>query len=204
MNKIPGGLLIVIEGIDGAGKTTQAALLAQYFGQMGYPVLMSKEPTCRKWGAMLRESAATGRFSPREEHALFIADRKDHVEQVIQPALREGLVVILDRYFYSMAAYQSKTDEDVAAILAENEAFAPIPDCLFLLDVNPRQGIGRIRARGDAPNSFESETQLTHAAKVFRSIQQSGAVHLDGTAPVAKVHQEIRDHSMQVAQRKID
>lgn len=203
MNTIPGGLLIVIEGIDGAGKTTQAALLAQHFGQLGYLTLMSKEPTTRKWGAILRKSAAEGRLTREMEREYFLNDRREHVAEVINPALSEGHVVILDRYFYSTAAYQSSAQDEVSPILVANEEFAPVPDRLFILDVDPVTGIDRIRKRGDLPNAFESEGQLTHARSVFRSISTAFSTVIEGGQTVGQIHEKIVKLTTITAENKI-
>ena len=78
-------------------------------------------------------------------------DRQEHVENVIAPALRAEKIVILDRYYFSTAAYQGAHGGDAESILSENESFAPQPDLLVLLDVSPEVGLARIRERGDQP-----------------------------------------------------
>lgn len=103
----PGGLLIAIEGIDGAGKTTLARRLTTTLEAAGARVVLSKEPTNGPWGTKLRQSAATGRLSADEEAELLIRDRHEHVDTLIAPALARGDIVILDRYFPSMVAYQA-------------------------------------------------------------------------------------------------
>ena len=87
---------------------------------------------------------------------IFLKDRREHVDQVIQPALDEEKVVILDRYYFSTAAYQGAHGADPEIILSRNEAFAPQPDLLVILDVSPQTGLQRIRERGDEPNKFET------------------------------------------------
>src|SRR5260370_25230495 len=94
-------ILIAIEGIDGAGKTTQVERLAQALRVVGQELVISKEPTNGRWGKKIRESAANGRLPLKEELKAFINDRTEHVRNVIQPALDTGKIVILDRYFYS-------------------------------------------------------------------------------------------------------
>src|SRR5690606_29927239 len=103
---MPRGLFIVLEGIDGTGKSTQAVRLGEWFSRAGHEVLISREPTDGPWGRKLRESAATGRLSADEELECFLEDRRQHVRELIEPALREGKVVILDRYYFSTMAYQ--------------------------------------------------------------------------------------------------
>ncbi len=100
------GILIVFDGIDGGGKTTQAKLLADILTAAGETVVLSKEPTDGPWGKQLRASATTGRMSLADELHAFTEDRKQHVTNLIAPALARGEIVILDRYFYSTIAYQ--------------------------------------------------------------------------------------------------
>ena len=140
----PGGLLIAIEGIDGAGKTTLARSLATLLEQAGARVVLSKEPTNGPWGTQLRQSAATGRLSAQDEVDLLLRDRREHVEALIAPALARGEIVILDRYFPSMVAYQGAAGLPLDTLLAAND-FAPRPDLLLLLDLPPPTGLARIR-----------------------------------------------------------
>ena len=100
------GLFIVLEGIDGTGKSTQTQRLATYFSALGWEVVLSREPTDGPWGKKLRESATTGRLEPEQELEYFLLDRKEHVENLILPSLKDDKVVILDRYYFSTMAYQ--------------------------------------------------------------------------------------------------
>ncbi|MDG4489566.1 dTMP kinase [Xanthomonas vesicatoria] len=177
----PGGLLIAIEGIDGAGKTTLARNLATTLEAAGACVKSSKEPTNGHWGTQLRQSAATGRLSADEEAELLIRDRHEHVETLIAPALARGEIVILDRYFPSMVAYQGAAGLPLDALLERN-AFAPRPDVLLLLDLPPPTGLARIRARGDAPNHFETQDNLERCRAIFNALQLPGKQVLDASA----------------------
>lgn len=166
---IPGGLLIAIDGIDGAGKTTLADRLRQRIEAAGASVLQSKEPTAGQWGRKLRESAAAGRLSPAEELEYLLLDRRQHVADLVMPALEQGSVVILDRYFPSTIAYQGAAGLPVEDLLVANE-FAPAPDLLLLLDVDPEVGLARIRSRGDKPNHFETAENLAACREIFLSL----------------------------------
>lgn len=186
MHKHP-GFLIAVEGIDGAGKTTLAHALAEDFRRAGVAVHMSKEPTAGPWGAQVRASAAQGRLDPGEEMRLLLLDRRQHVDEVIAPALARGEVVVLDRYYPSMAAYQGAAGVPVADILAAND-FAPVPDVVLLLDLPPATGLDRIRARGDAPNHFETPDALAACRAVFLSMPLPTRHVIDAGQGMAAVH----------------
>jgi dTMP kinase len=175
------GCLIAIEGIDGAGKSTLADLVQDFLIAKKFRVIRSKEPTAGQWGRMLRDSALTGRLSLEEEVETFIKDRKEHVETLIVPALREGKVVLLDRYYFSTMAYQGARGVDPIELMKRNETFAPEPDLLVLVDVEPKVGLERIRTRGDRADQFEKTGTLEKAREIFNHIQKPYLLRLDGT-----------------------
>jgi dTMP kinase len=184
------GVLVVFEGIDGAGKTTQAARLAMHLRAAGFAVVSTKEPTAGPFGARLRASASTGRLEPAEELATFEADRREHVDQVIRPALAQAKVVIVDRYYFSTAAYQGARGLDPDDILARNETFAPRPDLLVLLDIPVDEAMRRIGARGDG-NLFEKRDNLAACAAIFARLEGPYLLRLDGTAARETLHERI-------------
>jgi dTMP kinase len=168
MNQLKKGRLIVVEGIDGAGKSTQVKRLAEALRAAGRTVVVSREPTDGPWGKKLRASASTGRMSPDEELHAFIEDRRQHVAELIQPALDRGDDVLLDRYYYSTIAYQGIRGGDVAAIRSANEAIAPKPDLVLLIDFDPQLALSRIsQSRGEVPNEFEKLDQLQAIRRIF-------------------------------------
>jgi len=173
------GFLIAIEGIDGAGKTTQAQHLQSTLQARKLAVVRTKEPTTGKWGQILRDSAVTGRLSFQEEVEHFIRDRREHVETVINPALANGEIVIVDRYYFSSMAYQGSNGIDPNEIMALNERFAPEPDLLVLLDIDPKSGLERIKTRGDRANHFEKTGTLEKAREIFLAIQKPYLFKLD-------------------------
>lgn len=182
-----GGLLVAIEGIDGVGKTTVAAHLMSHCERCGIEAVRSKEPTEGPWGRQLRASAQTGRVSLEEELELFARDRAQHVEELIQPALQGGKVVILDRYYFSTMAYQGARGGDATAILQANEAFAPAPDLILLLDCAPEISLARVRSRGDVPNEFEKAEALAEARRLFLALRRPGIAVIDATMPADEV-----------------
>lgn len=177
----PHGLFIVLEGIDGTGKSTQARWLAEWLREQGREVIASREPTDGPWGAKIRATAATGRLSPEDELTYFLNDRREHVEQLIAPALAAGKVVILDRYYFSTMAYQGSRGVDPAEIRRQNEAFAPVPDLLFLLDLDVETALSRIGGRGDTANEFEKADSLAKCREVFLGLAGEPFVHVIST-----------------------
>jgi dTMP kinase len=194
------GLFIVLEGIDGTGKSTQARLLADWFRQQGREVVASREPTDGPWGSKLRATAATGRLPAEDELDLLLRDRRDHVAQVIAPALAAGKVVILDRYYFSTMAYQGSRGMDPAEIRRQNEAFAPVPDLLFILDLDVDTALSRIGGRGDTANEFEKHESLAKCRAIFLTLVGEPFVHLISTgqgadAVQARLREVAADHA---------
>jgi dTMP kinase len=194
------GMLIAIEGIDGAGKTTLLhALAAHLRTRTTAPVCTGKEPTDGPFGAQLRASALTGRKSAEEELELLLADRRQHVEAVIGPTLAAGGFMLLDRYYYSTAAYQGAAGLPIDRLLARNREFAPRPDLLLIVDVAPDVGLARVGKRGDQANHFEIPETLTRARGIFLELAASeGGVLLDGGASATEVLEQAL-HALQLA-----
>jgi dTMP kinase len=203
---IPGGLLVAVEGIDGTGKSTIAAQLAQWCGERGLACVFSREPTNLGPGRKLRASMETGRLSMAEELELFRLDRKEHVERSIAPALRQNHVVILDRYYWSNAAYQGARGADVAAIIAANEAIAPIPDLILFMDIDVSESLARIHGRGDIPNGFEQRDALEKTRAIFTRLHERGdrpSVRINASRDLRTVCAEALEVFKQAALRKI-
>jgi dTMP kinase len=191
---IPGGFLVAFEGIDGAGKTTQAQMLTRFCVDNQLEYVISKEPTRGQHGTILRESAKNGRLPLNEELDLFIKDRREHVERFIKPALERNQIVILDRYYFSNVAYQGARGANPNVILMANEDFAPEPDLLVILDVPPQLGLARIRERGDEPNAFETEESLAVARQLFNRMEAPYVHWID-----ARTGPEIVQHNVLTA-----
>ena len=187
------GVFIVLEGIDGTGKSTQARRLGEWFEKHGREVVLSREPTDGPWGRKLRESAATGRLSPQDELQYFLNDRRQHVAEKITPSLAAGKVVILDRYYFSTMAYQGARGFDPAEIRRMNEEFAPVPDILLILDLDVGTAHARIGHRGDSTNEFEKHESLMRCREIFLSLRDEPFVRvIDSNAPLDEVSERIR------------
>lgn len=188
------GILIAFEGIDGAGKTTQAAKLASLFHQASEPYVISKEPTNGTWGQKIRESAQSGRLPAKKELELFVRDREEHVSSVVQPGLDAGKIVILDRYYYSTIAYQGARGISIDQLKSQMESLFPIPDAVFLLDIDPALSAHRIaELRGDPPNRFEKIENLRTVRTVFLSLRDERIIQIDGSKSIEAVHEEVVD-----------
>jgi dTMP kinase len=186
------GFLLVLEGIDGSGKSTLARQLAGWLRAQGREVITSREPTDGPHGAALRQSAKAGRLSLADELDHFLKDRAEHVEKLITPALARGATVILDRYYFSTAAYQGARGADPAVIIARNEAFAPVPDLVLLLDLDPAAGASRILRRGDELDDFEALDYQREVRRIFLSLDRPNLHRLDAARAAETVFSEAR------------
>jgi dTMP kinase len=187
-------VLIAFEGIDGSGKSTQAAMLGEWLRKQGREVVMSKEPTNGPWGTKIRQSFFTQRLSPQEELECFVNDRREHVEQLIRPALARGADVLIDRYYYSTVAYQGARGLDAAEVMHMNRAFAPKPDVVFVVDLDPKIALERISAgRAGGRDLFENLEEQLRVRAAFEQLAKTEPhlVVIDGTQTVAQMHERI-------------
>lgn len=166
------GLLVVLEGIDGAGKSSVLARIKDRAEAARRKVVVSREPTSGPFGQRLRESARLGRLPLEAELELFLKDRQQHVDELIAPSLEKGALVVLDRYYFSSAAYQGARGGDPQMILALNEAFAPTPDLVLLLDLEPESALARVHARGGGTDAFEKLEELRAVRRIFLELQR--------------------------------
>ncbi|MDX6285924.1 MAG: dTMP kinase [Frankiales bacterium] len=158
------GTLVVFEGGDGAGKSTQVRLLTDWLRERGMSTVVTREPGATDLGARVRALLLdpTASVSPRSEALLYAADRADHVARIIRPALDRGEVVVSDRYIDSTLAYQGAGRDLPVDDLARISRWATdglVPDLTVLLDVSPETGLGR---SGDAPDRLEAESTEFH------------------------------------------
>lgn len=159
------GLFIAVEGGDGAGKSTQSALLAGWLRERGAEVVQTREPGGTTLGAALRElvlHGADGSVSPRAEALIFAADRAHHVATLVRPALERGAVVLTDRYLDSSVAYQGaarRLGHEEVRQLSMWAVDGLVPDLTVLLDIGA--GEGR-RRRGDVHDRLEREADDFH------------------------------------------
>jgi len=193
--KLKKGILIAIEGIDGAGKTTQAIRLRDHFTQKGFDVNTFKEPTDGEYGQQIRTLSRFGRhLSPKDEFELFLNDRIEDCRMNLGPALTKNKLVLMDRYYFSNIAYQGALDLDMKYIIERNEAVAPIPELVIILDVAAKIGLSRIlHSRKEEHNHFEREEYLDKVRKLFRKMEAPYIQIIDATSDEDTVFSKLKN-----------
>ncbi|WP_456434462.1 dTMP kinase [Thermosulfuriphilus sp.] len=178
------GVLLAFEGIDGSGKSTLAAAVANRLKKEGLEVVLTREPTEGQYGQRIRDLLSQTKPSPGGLLELFLLDRLDHVKNVILPALEAGKVVITDRYYFSTLAYQGAQGFDPFWLLRLNQALAPCPDRVFILELPLEELSRRISNRG-VLDSFEMNLHFLRKVAVnFSRLKEGYIVHLEATRSV--------------------
>ncbi len=188
------GSFLVFEGLDGSGKSTQVARLAEALRERGREVVVTAEPfEGSEWGRRIRAMARAGDpLPPDEELSWFWKQRRDHVEQCIRPAMARGCTVVCDRYYLSTVAYQGARGLDPAVLLHESEVEFPLPDLVLLLEVEPALGLERAGTRGEPSEPvFERQDFLERVASVFASLELDYLERIDARGDVDAVHAAI-------------
>jgi dTMP kinase len=202
------GVFVVVEGIDGSGSTTHTKLLGKTLRQRGLKVVETCEPSPGPIGALIRQVLSRRLFVPDATGPrafawstmalLFAADRMDHLDSTIVPALREGAVVLSDRYDLSSLAYQSVTapnGERVVPWIRELNAAALRPDLTVVIDVPVEVAEERRRSRGGIEEMFESRELQTRLCAVYRDaealVPNDRVAHVAGVGAVSDVAAEI-------------
>lgn len=204
---VTNGILIVFEGIDGAGTTTQAERYAAHLRAKRRLVHVTREPSTGPLGSLVRLVLTHRLAMPASHQAqtmalLFAADRLDHIASEIMPLLRDGYVVISDRYDLSSLTYQATTalddGRDVGAMLAwirELNRFARRPDVTLVLDVAAEVAAQRRRGRGGAHELFDDEALQARLAATYRRAEDlvpgDRLVHIDGGGDPDSVAREV-------------
>lgn len=197
------GLFISIEGVEGAGKSTQIRLLAEFLQEQGYDVTITREPggtvlAERIRGLLLETDGET--IEPLTELFLYQAARAQHVHAVILPALARGAVVLCDRYVDSTSAYQGagrQIPSEIIDRLNRMAAGKAWPDMTFLLDMPAASGLQRARDRGSTDRMM-AETLAFHQRirdKFLELAQQepNRITIMDGTRSIDAIQAELRE-----------
>jgi dTMP kinase len=191
------GALIVIEGIDGAGSTTQSQMLVNWLKALSIPANLTSEPSKGPIGVAVRNhlKRRTDLGGPEAEALAFAADRMDHVASEVEPALARGVTVVTDRYYLSSLAYQALgCDLDW---LLEINRFALRPDLTVFLSVPVHVGLDRLSGRETLERFEDDGGEMARIAGLYDAaiarLRAAGETVeiIDGTRPQAEIHAEI-------------
>ena len=183
------GAFICVEGLDGSGKTTQAKLLAKKLGK-SYTAVYTAEPSQGKIGTFIRKHClyAEKRLSSIIEALLFAADRIEHVETEVLPALHQGKLVISDRYLYSSIAYQGAAGLSLEWIERINK-HALRPDLAVFIDVAPKTAIQRLKSNKSLMENFGTQQKVR---KIYLQFVEKGLLtRINGDQPKNEVAKEL-------------
>ena len=184
------GFFICVEGLDGCGKTTQAKILVRKLRKIGYDAVYTAEPSRGKIGRFIKRYCLHGgkRVSSVVEALLFAADRYEHVETEIIPALKDGKVVVSDRYMYSSLAYQGASGLNLDWIRMINEHAVP-PNLAIFIDVDPNTVIKRLKPKKSVMENLETQRKVREVYLKF--VENGELVRVNGNKPKSEVAKEI-------------
>ena len=193
---------IVFEGIDGAGKSTQVSLLCDSLEKLSCTSIRLVEPTYGQYGTRIRAIMNEGKIlSIEKQRELFTLDRREHVERKIKPLLafieeNDAFLIVQDRYYLSASAYQARSEDEMPALLREQQSFAPRPDVVFLLDVPVEIAMERLIKAGKKRSLFEQPDLLDKTRDRYLTLakEKSEPIQMiDASLPAEEVSQTIRD-----------
>lgn len=198
------GLFVTLEGGDGAGKSTQSALLGAWLRERGRTVVTTREPGGTELGVEIRHLVQhrRGHVAPRAEALLYAADRAHHVATLVRPALERGEVVLQDRYLDSSVAYQGAgrvLGADEVRDLSMWAVDGLLPDLTILLDLDPAEGRRRMAAREDAPYDRLEEAPDDFHARVrdqylaLAAAEPERFLVVDAAGAPDAIHAAVRD-----------
>ncbi len=195
-------MLITFEGIEGSGKSTQANLLKDFLSDKGYTVTVTREPGWGQLGTLIRTIILEERdlvLAPMAELFLFCADRAQHVKDFIEPKLKNGEIVICDRFYDSTIVYQGygrKLDMRLVNKAAKASALDISPDLTFLLNLPVREGLSRLKERGsitkmdEEPLEFHEMIRQGYMLIARREPERIKNINAD--RDISAVHEEVR------------
>jgi dTMP kinase len=183
------GVFIVIEGLDGSGKTTQSKILANKLSE-NHKVLCTAEPSHGKVGTFIRNGCLyeEKRLPTEVEALLFAADRVEHLQTELAPALSEGKIVICDRYIYSSLAYQGSAGLSLDWIKTIN-ARALEPDLALYIDVPPERVLERLQRKKSVMETLETQRKVREI--YLKYVEKGELIRINGDKNKDAVAQEL-------------
>ena len=201
------GLLIVIEGTDGSGKSTQVNMLSEYIKNRCYGCTVSEWKTSRLISGVINEAKEKNLLNTTTFSLLYAADYTDRLENEIIPALKAGFVVLMDRYIYTAYVRDSVRGHDINWV-KNLYSFAPKPDLVFYLNVAPETLIKRLIAKNGALDYFESGRDIGLSTDIYNSFEiyqkrwleeykklekEYNFIEIDGKKPKEEIHLIIKE-----------
>jgi dTMP kinase len=185
----PKGAFIVIEGLDGSGKTTQAKLLAAKL-KKSHNAVFTAEPSRGKIGKFIRNSILYDetRSLPSVEALLFAADRLEHVKNEVLPAMEQGHLVVSDRYLYSSLAYQGSAGLSLDWIETINQ-HALKPDLALFIDVAPETVLMRLKRKKSVMETLETQQKVREV--YLKYVQNGSLTSINGNQPKKEVAKQV-------------
>ena len=205
------GLLVVIEGTDGSGKSTQLELLKRYMQDMSYGVMVSEWKTSRLIAKVIDEAKERNLLNASTYSLLYAADFADRLENQIIPALKSGVIVLLDRYYYTALARDVVRGQDIEWVKNLYE-FAPEPDLVFYLDMPVDVLLKRIIGTTGL-DFYESGRDVGFSTDFYKSFEiyqnrcleeynrmksEYGFISIDGTKSIEEIHDEMKKHVQEI------
>ncbi|MGC8710553.1 MAG: dTMP kinase [Candidatus Micrarchaeia archaeon] len=186
------GLFVAFEGLDGSGNSTQAMLLETYLRKAGRKTILTKEPTTGIIGGIIKSSLAGElKISSEATQLLFASDRAQHLKTQIIPALKNGVIIITDRYLFSSLAYGTASGLDPKWLYEINRRFL-MPDLTFFIDVSPETSIKRISAGRFNFELFEKENSLSKVRKEYKKLaKEYNFEKINGEGSIEAVHKKV-------------
>ena len=184
------GFFICIEGLDGCGTTTQAKLLVSNLLKKGFNAVYTTEPSCCQIGTFIKKFCLHGgkRVSGIVESLLFAADRFQHLETEIIPTLKQGKVVVSDRYVYSSFAYQGSAGLDIEWIRVINTHSIPV-DLAIFVDVDPLVVMQRLKPEKSVMENLETQRKVRQIYMEF--VRKKELILIDGSKSIKEVAEAI-------------
>jgi len=195
-------MFITFEGVEGSGKSTQAKLLAEFLTQQGHKVVLTREPGWGHLGELIRRVILDERdlkLDPFSELCLFCADRAQHVSDFIKPRIKEGEIVICDRYFDSTVVYQGhgrNLEKGLVNKIAKASTLGLVPDITFLLNLPVSTGIDRLQSRDEITKMDEEPLEFHEMIRqgymLLARMEPDRIKKVDADRDISDVHEEIK------------
>jgi dTMP kinase len=189
------GKFIVLEGLDGSGKNAQIDFLIDFLNKNKKEVIVTKEPTADSESGRKVKQALRGEIviEPLDLQKLYVQDRKEHLENKVIPALKEGIFIVSSRYFFSTFAYGGSDGLDVDLLIKMNDEFL-LPDLTIIIDVNPESCMERIEGRGEPKELFEKKEKLTKVNEFYKKFPQmfENVIMINGERSILEVFEDIK------------